>query len=187
MLIKTALLLTMDTAYLQTTLLLMHKYRTCSFVLILTLLFLNACICKTPGSQGNAGGKKIRNYDITFMPDSAIVGKHKEVILSVKNVVAKDVKHFPERDTSIEITYDLEVTNTNKLGGNYVFINPSNFRLVLNNSKKITHAFYNVLGADAASTTISVGNKFDLPKNTTPVALNLSFDGSIASLKISIR
>lgn len=130
---------------------------------------------------------KLRHYQIQVMPDSVVFGTNHEVVLSIKNIKASDVWNQPENDTSIEITYNLEVTNNDTINGKHVFVDPKNFRLVLNNHHKLTHAFYNALGADPQSTTTSVGNIFNLPAKTKPVALDLFFADSVARMKILIR
>ncbi|MGI4750662.1 MAG: hypothetical protein ACRYFB_08515 [Janthinobacterium lividum] len=129
----------------------------------------------------------LRQYHIQVIPDSVVVGKNREVVLAIKNLKAADVWNKPENDTSIEISYNLEVTNNNPINGDYIFVNPSNFRVMLDNHKKITHAFYNSLGADPQSTTISAGNIFNLPAKTKPVTLDLFFADSIVSIKILLQ
>lgn len=131
--------------------------------------------------------KSFRKYQIKAVPESVVVGKNHEVVLTIKNLQAADVWNKPENDTSIEITYNLEVTNKNPMNGKQVFVDPSNFRLVLNNSRKITHAFYNSLGADPQSTTVSNGNIFNLPAKTKPATLDLFFADSVARMKIILK
>lgn len=146
-------------------------------IFLLIILFLLAC------NQKN----NLRHYQIQVIPDSVVFGRNKTVVLAIKNLKAADVINLPENDTSIEISYNLEVTNNNPINGNYVFVNPSNFRLVLDDHHKLTHAFYNSLGADPQSTTISVGNIFNLPAKTKPVALNLFFADSVIRIKILLH
>ena len=131
--------------------------------------------------------KQLRHYQIQVMPDSVVFGPNPKVILSIKNLQASDVWNRPENDTSIEITYNLEVTNNDTINGKHVFIDPKNFRLVLDNHHKLTHAFYNALGADPQSTTTSVGNIFNLPAKTKPVSLDLFFADSVASIKVLLK
>ena len=116
-----------------------------------------------------------------------VFGQKKEVVLAIKNLKAADVVNLPENDTSIEVSYNLEVTNNHPINGEHVFVDPRTFRLVLDNHHKLTHAFYNSLGADAQSTTISVGNIFNLPAKTKPVALDLFFANSVVSVKINFK
>ncbi|MGI4022255.1 MAG: hypothetical protein ACRYFA_12180 [Janthinobacterium lividum] len=142
---------------------------------------MSACI--KPANKVN----NLRHYQIEVIPDSVVFGLNKEVVLAIKNLKAADVINLPENDTSIKITYNLEVTNNNPINGEYIFVNPSNFRLVLDNHHKLTHAFYNSLGADPQSTTVSTNNIFNLPAKTKPVTLNLFFADSVTSLKVSLK
>lgn len=146
-------------------------------IFLLIILFLLAC------NQKN----NLRHYQIQVIPDSVVFGRNKAVVLAIKNMKAADVINQPENDTSIEISYNLEVTNNNPIIGEYVFVNPNNFRLVLDNHHKLTHAFYNSLGTDPQSTTISTGNIFNLPAKTKPVALDLFFADSIVRIKILLH
>lgn len=157
-----------------------QKY--CLGILLLLVIYLGACINKTEQKTNS-----LHKYKIKVTPDSVAFGKNREVILSIKNLKAVDVKNLPENDTSIEITYNLEVTNKSSINNESVFVDPRQFRLVLNNQKKITHAFYNALGADPQSTTISTGNIFNLPAGTKPVALDLFFADSIARITITLN
>ncbi len=150
--------------------------------LLLIAIHLTACNGRTEQKLN-----QLNRYQIRIIPDSVILGKNQEVFLAIKNLKAADVKNIPQNDTSIEVTYDLEVTNNNPINGEHVFVNPSNFRLVLDNHHKLTHAFYNSLGADPQSTTISVGNVFNLPAGTKPVTLNLFYADSVVSLKIYLN
>ncbi|MGI4727890.1 MAG: hypothetical protein ACRYGB_04895 [Janthinobacterium lividum] len=146
-------------------------------IFLLIILFLLAC------NQKN----NLRHYQIQVIPDSVVFGRNKAVILAIKNMKAADVINQLENDTSIKISYNLEVTNNNPIKGSYVFVNPSNFRLVLDNHHKLTHAFYNSMGTDPQSTTISTGNIFDLPAKTKPVALDLFFADSVIRIKILLH
>lgn len=139
--------------------------------------------CNKPAKKIN----KLRHYQIQIMPNSVVFGQNNAVVLAIKNLKAKDVINLPENDTSVEISYNLEVTNNYPIKSEHVFVDPSNFRLVLDNHHKLTHAFYNSLGADPQSTTISTGNIFNLPAKTKPVALDLFFADSVASLKINLK
>lgn len=154
-------------------------YNLKSLLLIITCL--SACNKSEPET------KNLRSYQIQVIPDSVVFGANHEVVLSIKNIKAYDVYNQPENDTSIEITYNLEVTNNNPINGKYVFVDPSNFRLVLNNHHKLTHAFYNTLGTDPQSTTTSVGNIFNLPAKTKPIAMDLFFADSVARAKILLK
>lgn len=128
-----------------------------------------------------------KTYSVTVTPDSAALGKNKEALLKITNVKATQLNDPDGKSTGIELSYDLELTNRNDLKGDNVFINPSDFRLVLDNGTKITHDNYNSVAADAQSTKTSVDNKFKLPAGTKPVALNLFFSETSAQVKLELK
>jgi len=128
-----------------------------------------------------------KTYTVAAVPDSVVLGKNKEAVIKIKNLKAIQLNNPNGENTGIELSYDLEVTNNNKIGGSNVFINPQQFRLVLDNGTKLTHDNYNSVGADAESTKISTDNKFKLPPGTKPKALNLFFDETSASVKLEVK
>jgi len=128
-----------------------------------------------------------KTYTIAATPDSVVLGKNKEAVLKIKNLKAIQLNNPNGENTGIELSYDLEVTNNNKIGGSNIFINPQQFRLVLDNGTKLTHDNYNSVGADAESTKTATDNKFKLPPGTKPKALNLFFDETSASIKLELK
>lgn len=128
-----------------------------------------------------------KTYTVTATPDSVILGKNKEAVIKIKNLKAIQLNDPDGKNTGIELTYDIEVTNKNKIGGGNVYVNPSQFRLLLDNATKLTHDTYNTVSADAESTKISTDNKFKLPAGTKPTALNVFFDETSASIKLELK
>jgi len=140
-------------------------------------------VTKTPESNTS----ETKTYTVTATPDSALLGKNKEAVIKINNLKAIQLNNPEGQNTGIELSYDMQVTNKNKVGGSNVFIDPNKFRLVLDNGTKLTHDNYNAVGADAESTKISTDNKFKLPPGTKPTALNLFFDETTASIQIGLK
>ncbi|MEX8546579.1 MAG: hypothetical protein V5804_03175 [Mucilaginibacter sp.] len=128
-----------------------------------------------------------KTYTVTATPDSAILGKNKEALIKVKNLKAIQLNDPNGKDTGIELSYDIEVTNKNKVGGDNVYLNPSQFRLLLDNGTKVTHDNYNSASVDAESTKTSTDNKFKLPPGTKPKALNLFYNETSASINLNLK
>ncbi|RYE34166.1 MAG: hypothetical protein EOP42_07625 [Sphingobacteriaceae bacterium] len=128
-----------------------------------------------------------KTYTVTATPDSAVLGKNKEAVIKIKNLKAVQLNNPNGENTGIEISYDLEVTNNNKIGGGSVYVNPNQFRLLLDNATKLTHDTYNTVSVDAESTKSSSDNKFKLPAGTKPKALNLFYDETSASIKLELK
>jgi len=128
-----------------------------------------------------------KTYDVAFAPDSAYLGKNKEVLVRVKNAKAVELSDADGKITGTEITYDVEVTNKNQMGGNSIFFNPGNFRLQLDNGNNITNDRYNSLNVDAESTKTSTDNAFRLPAGTKPKSLNLFYDETRVTVGIEMK
>lgn len=130
---------------------------------------------------------EIKANTVTATPDSATLGKNKEAFIRIKNLKEVRLTNPEGENTGTELSYDIEVTNNNKIGGNNIFINPNDFRLLLDNGIKITHDNYNSVSADPESTKSSIDNKFKLPPGTKPASLNLFFNETSASVKFEVK
>jgi hypothetical protein len=128
-----------------------------------------------------------KTYEIVFAPDTAYLGKKKEAFVRIKNATAVELSDADGKITGTEITYELEVTNKNQVGGDGIFINPSNFRLQLDNGNNLTHDNYNSLSVDAESTKSSVDNKFRLPAGAKPKSLNLFHDETRVTMGVEMK
>lgn len=128
-----------------------------------------------------------KTYEVVFAPDTAYLGKKKEAFVRVKNAKAVELSDADGKITGTEITYELEVTNKNQVGGNGIFINPANFRLQLDNGNNLTHDNYNSLNVDAESTKSSIDNKFRLPAGAKPKSLNLFYDETRVAMGVEMK
>lgn len=143
----------------------------------------------TTGQQTAETAKtnETKTYTVTPTPDSVVLGKNKEAVIKIKNLKAIQLNDPDGKNTGVELTYDIEVTNKNKIGGGSVYVNPNQFRLLLDNGTKLTNDTYNTVSADAESTKTSSDNKFKLPSGTKPTALNIFFDETSASVKLELK
>lgn len=128
-----------------------------------------------------------KTFTVTATPDSATLGKSAQAFIKIKNIKAIQLSTPDQADAGIQLSYDLEVTNKQAVGGSSVYINPDNFRLVLNNGNKLTQDTYNTVSVDADATGTSSDNIFKLPAGTKPVSLNLFFDDTQVSVKMEIK
>ena len=128
-----------------------------------------------------------KSYTVTASPESVIIGKDKEATVKIINLKAIELSDPDGQITGIELSYEYEVTNNNKIGGSGIVMDPDKFRLLLDNGKKISHESYTSLTTDAESTTSMPGNKFKLPAGTKPATLNLFYNETSASVKIELK
>ena len=125
-------------------------------------------------------------YTITATPDSVFLGKNREALVRFKDMKAIELSDPDGKNTGIELTYKIELTNKNAMGGNDVGLNTGDFRLELDNGNKVSPASVYV-SANADATKLSDEDKFELPAGTKPVSLNLFYDQTKASVKLDLK
>lgn len=128
-----------------------------------------------------------KTYTVVFTPDTVRLGKNKEALIKIKDAKAVELSDPDGKVTGIELSYSIEVTNKNSIGGSSVFINPNNFRLTLDNGNNITHDTYNTVGPAAESTETSSGNIFKIPAGAKPKTLNLFHDETRVSVAVELK
>jgi hypothetical protein len=128
-----------------------------------------------------------KSYTVTATPETVLLGKNKEASFKIFNIKAIDLSDPDGKSLGIQLSYQLELTNKNPIGGSAIYIDPSKFRLELDNGTKISHDDYSRFDADAESTVSSVECKFKLPAGTKPAALNLFHDETRVSIKLEMK
>lgn len=128
-----------------------------------------------------------KTYTVTFSPDSALLGKNKEAFIKIKNAKAVALQNPDGKDEGIELTFDLDVTNKNKIGTSSFFFRTDNFRLALDNNQNLTEANGNSSGVDAESTKELTGIKYKIPAGAKPKTLNLFHDETRASVGVELK
>lgn len=125
-------------------------------------------------------------YTVTASPDSTFLGKNKEALLKLKDMKAIDLSDPDGKNTGMELTYKIELTNKNAIGGDNIGLNTSDFRLELDNGNKVSPASVFV-NANADETKLSDEDKFEIPAGAKPVSLNLFYDQTRASIKLDLK
>lgn len=127
-----------------------------------------------------------KTYTVTATPDSASLGKNKEAFVKIKDIKVTELSDPDGKPTGMELTYKLELTNKNEIGGSLVGINTSNFRLELDNGQKIAPNSQYV-SAQPEETKTSDEDKFEIPGGAKPVGLSLFMDDTRASVKLEMK
>ena len=144
-----------------------------------------------PATTETAAASEPKSYTVNVAPgtpETILLGKNKEASLKILNLKAIDLSDPDGKSLGIQLSYQLELTNKNPIGGSYVQIDPSKFRLELDNGTKISHDDYSSVLADAESTkTTTEDCIFKLPAGTKPVALNLFYDETRVSVKLEMK
>jgi len=128
-----------------------------------------------------------KTYTVTFSPDTVLLGKDKEAFVKIKNAKAVALQSPDGKDEGIQLTFDLDVTNKNKIGGHNFFFNTGNFRMALDNNQNITQDDGNASGVDPESTKELTGIKYKIPAGAKPKALNLFHDETRASVGVELK
>ena len=132
----------------------------------------------------DVASNEAKSYTVTFSPQQITLGKNDEALLRLKNGKALDLLDADGKIIGTELSYDIELKNKNEVGGNSIYIYPSNFRLQLDNENIVQQDKYSTVSADAQSSNVSTGNRFRLPPGTKPVSLSLFFDETRATVNV---
>ena len=121
-------------------------------------------------------------------PETILLGKNKEASVKILNLKAIELSDPNGKSLGIQMSYQVELTNKNAIGGSTIQIDPSQFRLELDNGTKISHDGYISVSADAESTkTTTEDCIFKLPVGTKPTALNLFYNETRVSVKLEMK
>jgi hypothetical protein len=175
-----------------------------ALVLLSGILSLSSCKGKTDEATSEAAttteatttetadpAGEPKSYAVTIAPGTPeiiLLGKNKEASVKILNLKAIDLSDPDGKSLGMQLSYQLELTNKNPIGGSSIQIDPNTFRLELDNGNKISHDDYISVSADAESTkTTSEDCIFKLPAGTKPTALNLFHDETRVSVKLQIK
>ena len=131
-----------------------------------------------------------KSYTVSFAagtPEIILLGKNKEASIKIKNLKAIDLSDPDGKSLGIQLSYQVELTNKNAIGGSSIQIDPDKFRLELDNGTKLSHERYDSVSADAESTKSTGDCIFKLPAGTKPTALNLFHDDTRVSVKLEMK
>lgn len=143
-----------------------------------------------PTTEPTSVTAESKSYSVTFAPgtpETILLGKESEAAVKILNLKAIDLLNTDGKPLGIQLSYDIELTNKNVIGGKSVFLDPSTFRLELDNGTKIAHDDYESLSAEPESTKSNTGNIFKIPAGAKPIALNLYMDETRVSVKFEIN
>ena len=138
-------------------------------------------------SQSASATNEPKTFKVTFAPDTLYLGKSKEAFIKIKNAKAIELQNPDGKSEGTELTFDLDVTNKNKVGGDNFFFRTDNFRLQLDNGNNITQYTGGSSGVDAESTKEITGITYKIPANSKPKALALFHDETRVSVGVTVE
>lgn len=141
----------------------------------------------TPAAENKPAANEPKTYKVAFSPDTVYLGKNKEAFVKIKNAKAVALQDPDGKSEGIELTFDLDVTNKNAVGGNSLFFRTDNFRLQLDNGNNITQYDGTSSGVDAESTKELAGITYKIPADAKPKTLNLFHDGTRVGVAVTLE
>jgi hypothetical protein len=141
----------------------------------------------TPAESSTSPANEPKSYTVAFAPDSALLGKSKEVSVKLISGTATELADPDGKAQGIELNFKISVTNKNKIGGNSIGIAPSEFRLVLDNNTSISQFNGSYVSVEPESTKESETITYRLPAGSKPKTLNLFNDETRASVSVSLK
>jgi len=141
----------------------------------------------TPAAESKPAANEPKTYKVVFAPDTVYLGKKKEAFVKIKNAKAVALQDPDGKSEGIELTFDLDVTNKQPVGGESLFFRTDNFRLQLDNGNSITQYNGTSSGVDAESTKELKEIVYKIPADAKPKTLNLFHDGTRVSVEITLE
>jgi hypothetical protein len=126
------------------------------------------------------------SYEVTAMPDSAILGKDREALVKIMDVNVLELTDADGNSTGSELTVKLSVTNKSKLDAKkYFTLDPSEARLELDNKISVPYSDSSGNTSPQAESTSESTWTFTLPANTKPAKLNFFMSGTRVGVNLS--
>jgi hypothetical protein len=143
----------------------------------------------TPSNESKPAGatNEPKTYKVTFSPDTLYLGKSKEAFIKIKNAKAVELQDPDGKSEGIELSFDMDATNKNKVGGSALYIGTSDFRMQLDNGNNITQHTGTSANVEAESTKELTGIVYKVPAGAKPKALSLFYDQTRASINVSLE
>ncbi|MEP6682973.1 MAG: hypothetical protein ABJA35_06930 [Parafilimonas sp.] len=147
----------------------------------------NTATSNSSGSNETANQSK--NYEVSFTPDSAVIGKQHEALVKLTGGTAVVIQDADGKDEGLELNLKLTLTNKLKIDdGASIHVDYTDSRLQLDNGTSITsESGTDFLRADPEATSKEETWTYKIPAGTKPAALSLFLDGTRASVNIALK
>ncbi|RYY55520.1 MAG: hypothetical protein EOO09_10230 [Chitinophagaceae bacterium] len=129
----------------------------------------------------------VKEYKVKFASDTAILGKQKDLLVSIKGGTAIALTDPDGKDTGIELTIRMTVTNKAQIGqGSGQSISYSDSRLQLDNGTSITaETGTDYLRADPEATSKEETWTYKVPAGAKPKAISLFKDDTRVTIGVT--
>ena len=148
----------------------------------------NTATSNNPGSS-NETANQSKSYEVSFTPDSAVIGKQHEALVKLTGGTAVVIQDADGKDEGLELNLKLTLTNKLKIDdGSSVHVDYPDSRLQLDNGTSITsESGTDFLRAEPEATSKEETWTYKIPAGAKPAALSLFLDGTRASVNIAIK
>jgi len=129
-----------------------------------------------------------KEYNVTFTPDSAILGKKKEAFIKITGATAMALTDPDGKDNGIELVVKLQATNKFHINeGSYISVEYTQTRLQLDNGNNIAcQTGTGYLTAQPEATGKEESWTYEIPTGAKPTALNLFLDNTRVSVGVAL-
>ena len=141
----------------------------------------------TPAESKQASNQP-KEYKVVFTPDSAILGKTKEVFLKITGATAVAMSDPDGKDNGIELVVKIQGTNkqTIKDGSNWS-VSYADSRLTLDNGTNVVcKTGTDYVRAQPEATGKEESWTYEIPAGAKPTALNLFYDDTRVSVSVAL-
>jgi hypothetical protein len=147
----------------------------------------NTATSNSSGSNETANQSK--TYEVSFTPDSAVIGKQHEALVKLTGGNAVVIQDADGKDEGLELSLKLTLTNKLKIDdGSSIHVDYPDSRLQLDNGTSITsETGTDFLRAEPEATSKEETWTYKIPAGAKPAALSLFLDGTRASVNIAIK
>lgn len=127
-------------------------------------------------------------FNVTYAPDSAILGKSKEAFVKFTGGEAVVLQDPDGKSAGSEVTFNFRITNKSTLDNQKFFaLSSSDARLELDNGSSITIDSQTGDTNPEAEATSEASWTFQVPVGAKPVKLNLFLDGTRVSVGVNLE
>lgn len=150
----------------------------------------NAATTQTTSTseEKKPAGNQPKEYNVTFTPDSAILGKKKEAFIKIAGATAIALTDPDGKDNGIELVVKLTATNKSQINaGSSISVSYADTRLQLDNGTNVAcKTGTDFLRAQPEATGNEESWTYVIPTGAKPTALNLFMDDTRVSVGVAL-
>jgi len=142
----------------------------------------------TPAAESKPAANQPKEYKVAFTPDSAILGKKKEVLVKITGATAVAMTDPDGKDNGIELVIKLQGTNKQTIkDGSGFSVSYADSRLTLDNGTNVVcKTGTDYVRAQPEATGKEESWTYEIPAGAKPTTLNLFYDDTRVSVGVAL-